>query len=36
MAARLGIGALTFAFVDPMDTKHWADDHYNEGIEVFG
>ncbi len=29
MAARLGIGALTFAFVDPMDAKHWVDEYYN-------
>lgn len=29
MAARLGIGALTFAFVDPMDAKHWVDEYYS-------
>ena len=29
MAARLGIGALTFAFVDPTDAKHWVDEYYN-------
>ena len=28
MAARLGIGALTFAFVDPLDAKHWVDEYY--------
>ncbi len=28
MAARLGIGALTFAFVDPADAKHWVDEYY--------
>ncbi len=27
-AARLGIGALTFAFVDPSEAKHWVDDYY--------
>lgn len=29
MAARLGIGALTFAFVDPLEAKHWVDEYYN-------
>ena len=29
MAARLGIGALTFAFVDPLDAKHWVDEYYS-------
>lgn len=29
MAARLGIGALTFAFVDPMEAKHWVDEYYS-------
>lgn len=29
LAARLGIGALTFAFVDPLDAKHWVDEYYN-------
>ncbi|MCB1691434.1 MAG: LLM class flavin-dependent oxidoreductase [Pseudomonadales bacterium] len=29
MAARLGIGALTFAFVDPADAKHWVDEYYS-------
>lgn len=29
LAAQLGIGALTFAFVDPEEAKHWVDDYYN-------
>ena len=29
MAARLGIGALTFAFVDPLEAKLWVDEYYN-------
>lgn len=29
MAARLGIGALTFAFVDPLEAKSWVDEYYN-------
>ena len=28
MAARLGIGALTFAFVNPGEAKQWVDDYY--------
>jgi len=28
MAAKLGIGALTFAFIDPSEAKHWVDDYY--------
>ena len=28
MAAQLGIGALTFAFVDPSEAKKWVDDYY--------
>jgi len=28
LAAKLGIGALTFAFVDPAEAKHWVDDYY--------
>jgi alkanesulfonate monooxygenase SsuD/methylene tetrahydromethanopterin reductase-like flavin-dependent oxidoreductase (luciferase family) len=28
MAAKLGVGALTFAFVDPSEAKHWVDDYY--------
>jgi alkanesulfonate monooxygenase SsuD/methylene tetrahydromethanopterin reductase-like flavin-dependent oxidoreductase (luciferase family) len=27
-AAQLGIGALTFAFVDPAEAKQWVDDYY--------
>ena len=27
-AARLGMGALTFAFVDPSEAKQWVDDYY--------
>ena len=27
-AARNGVGALTFAFVDPSEAKHWVDDYY--------
>ena len=29
MAARLGIGALTFAFVDPMEARQWVDEYYS-------
>jgi len=28
LAARLGIGALTFAFVDPEDAKRWVSEYY--------
>ena len=28
LAASLGIGALTFAFVDPAEAKQWVDDYY--------
>jgi hypothetical protein len=28
LAAQLGIGALTFAFVDPAEAKLWVDDYY--------
>jgi len=28
LAARLGIGALTFAFVDPEEAKQWVDEYY--------
>src|SRR5216683_2248895 len=28
MAARYGIGALTFAFVDPREARQWVDDYY--------
>jgi alkanesulfonate monooxygenase SsuD/methylene tetrahydromethanopterin reductase-like flavin-dependent oxidoreductase (luciferase family) len=29
LAARLGIGALCFAFTDPRDAKHWVDEYYD-------
>src|SRR5665213_2556212 len=29
LAAQLGIGALTFAFVSPEEAKTWVDDYYN-------
>lgn len=29
MAARLGMGALTFALVDPTEAKQWVDEYYN-------
>jgi alkanesulfonate monooxygenase SsuD/methylene tetrahydromethanopterin reductase-like flavin-dependent oxidoreductase (luciferase family) len=29
MAARLGMGALTFAFVDPLEAKAWVDEYYS-------
>jgi alkanesulfonate monooxygenase SsuD/methylene tetrahydromethanopterin reductase-like flavin-dependent oxidoreductase (luciferase family) len=28
LAAQLGIGALTFAFIDPGEAKQWVDDYY--------
>src|SRR5271157_3233682 len=28
LAARLGMGALTFAFVDPAEAKRWVEDYY--------
>jgi alkanesulfonate monooxygenase SsuD/methylene tetrahydromethanopterin reductase-like flavin-dependent oxidoreductase (luciferase family) len=28
LAARLGMGALTFAFIDPSDAKYWVDEYY--------
>ena len=28
IAAQLGLGALTFAFVDPTEARHWVDDYY--------
>ena len=28
LAAQLGVGALTFAFVDPTEAKQWVDDYY--------
>ena len=29
MAARLGIGALTFAFVDPLEARSWVEEYYS-------
>jgi alkanesulfonate monooxygenase SsuD/methylene tetrahydromethanopterin reductase-like flavin-dependent oxidoreductase (luciferase family) len=28
LAAKLGLGALTFAFVDPAEARHWVTDYY--------
>src|SRR5438309_9675856 len=28
LAAEKGIGALTFAFIDPEDARHWVTDYY--------
>jgi alkanesulfonate monooxygenase SsuD/methylene tetrahydromethanopterin reductase-like flavin-dependent oxidoreductase (luciferase family) len=28
LAAQLGIGALTFAFIDPAEARHWVADYY--------
>jgi len=28
LAAQLGIGALTFAFIDPAEAQHWVEDYY--------
>ncbi len=28
LAAQLGIGALTFAFIDPAEARHWVSDYY--------
>jgi alkanesulfonate monooxygenase SsuD/methylene tetrahydromethanopterin reductase-like flavin-dependent oxidoreductase (luciferase family) len=28
LAARMGIGALTFAFIDPAEAKYWVDEYY--------
>jgi alkanesulfonate monooxygenase SsuD/methylene tetrahydromethanopterin reductase-like flavin-dependent oxidoreductase (luciferase family) len=28
LAAQLGIGALTFAFIDPAEARHWVNDYY--------
>jgi alkanesulfonate monooxygenase SsuD/methylene tetrahydromethanopterin reductase-like flavin-dependent oxidoreductase (luciferase family) len=28
LAAQLGIGALTFAFIDPEEARHWVTDYY--------
>jgi alkanesulfonate monooxygenase SsuD/methylene tetrahydromethanopterin reductase-like flavin-dependent oxidoreductase (luciferase family) len=29
LAAKCGIGALTFAFIDPSEAKYWVDEYYN-------
>ena len=29
LAARLGIGALTFAFVDPLEARQWVEEYYD-------
>ena len=29
MAAQLGMGALSFAFTDPREAKHWVDEYYD-------
>jgi alkanesulfonate monooxygenase SsuD/methylene tetrahydromethanopterin reductase-like flavin-dependent oxidoreductase (luciferase family) len=29
LAAQLGLGALTFAFVDPAEARHWVTDYYD-------
>src|ERR1700741_391439 len=29
LAAQLGIGALTFAFIDPAEARHWVADYYD-------
>ena len=29
MAAQKGLGALTFAFIDPEEATHWVDDYYS-------
>lgn len=29
VAARHGLGALTFAFMDPAEARHWVDDYYD-------
>jgi alkanesulfonate monooxygenase SsuD/methylene tetrahydromethanopterin reductase-like flavin-dependent oxidoreductase (luciferase family) len=29
LAAQLGLGALTFAFVDPAEAQHWVKDYYD-------
>jgi alkanesulfonate monooxygenase SsuD/methylene tetrahydromethanopterin reductase-like flavin-dependent oxidoreductase (luciferase family) len=38
LAAQKGIGALTFAFIDPEDARHWVGDYYGtlerEGVPV--
>jgi alkanesulfonate monooxygenase SsuD/methylene tetrahydromethanopterin reductase-like flavin-dependent oxidoreductase (luciferase family) len=38
LAAQKGIGALTFAFINPEEATHWVDDYYqtlaNEGVPI--
>src|SRR5439155_981461 len=38
LAAQLGIGALTFAFIDPSEARHWVADYYEtfkrEGVPI--
>jgi alkanesulfonate monooxygenase SsuD/methylene tetrahydromethanopterin reductase-like flavin-dependent oxidoreductase (luciferase family) len=38
LAAQKGIGALTFAFIDPEEARHWVRDYYatldNEGVPI--
>ena len=29
LAAQLGMGALTFAFIDPSEARHWVSDYYD-------
>src|SRR5919109_294777 len=38
LAAQHGLGALSFAFIDPEDARHWVDDYYGtlerEGVPI--
>src|SRR5690348_2652015 len=38
LAAQKGLGALSFAFIDPEDARHWVDDYYttlaSEGVPI--
>jgi alkanesulfonate monooxygenase SsuD/methylene tetrahydromethanopterin reductase-like flavin-dependent oxidoreductase (luciferase family) len=38
LAAQKGLGALSFAFIDPEDARHWVDDYYTtlaqEGVPM--
>src|SRR5437764_9481844 len=38
LAAQRGIGALSFAFFDPEEARHWVDDYYStlaaEGVPI--
>jgi alkanesulfonate monooxygenase SsuD/methylene tetrahydromethanopterin reductase-like flavin-dependent oxidoreductase (luciferase family) len=38
MAAQRGLGALSFAFIDPEEAQHWVDDYYTtlatEGVPI--